>query len=380
LSWSEAAKANHWLAATPHSHSIFTPELKDTEDSLFFSPYSVSICLAMTYAGARGETEIQMAWVLHFTQRQAIHNLLEQLQHDLNAVQKANSIELNVANALWAQKGHPFTPAFLNVATQQYGAMLKQADFKDPSNRLDAVLNINHWVAEKTKDRIQNIISSEDLDELVRLILVNAIYFKGTWAKPFETNATTIQPFHVTPKQDVQAPLMHHLDSVNYKENSEFQAVEFPYRGGAISMVILLPRQINGFKQLEGSLNPANLALWLAKMQKRDVEMYIPRFTLESRFSLAAQLAKMGMANAFSRRGDFSGMDGTKNLFISAILHKAWVEVDEHGTEAAATTAAVMKEKAELQAPPPPVFRAITRSFSSFAKHVQEACCFWVGS
>ena len=332
-------------------------ELKDTEDNLFFSPYSVSTCLAMTYAGARGETETQMARILHFTQKQAIHNSFEQLQHDLNAVQKANSNELNIANALWAQKGHPFIPAFLTVATQQYGAMLKQVDFKDPSNRVDAVLNINQWVAKKTKDRIENIISSEDLDELVRLILVNAIYFKGTWAKPFDTNATAIEPFHFTRKEDVQVPLMHHFQSVNYEENDEFQAVELPYQGGAISMVILLPRQIDGRKQLETSLNSANLALWLAKMRKREVDVYIPRFKLESRFSLAGHLAKMGMADAFSNRADFSGMDSTKNLFISEVFHKAWVEVDERGTEAAAATAAVMMEKAELQAQPP-VFRA----------------------
>jgi serpin B len=329
-------------------------QLKAEAGNLFFSPYSISTALAMTYAGARGETEKQMGQVFHFGDDQrALHGAFGQLQRQLGQAGKAKGIELNVANALWAQKGHPFLPAFLDTAKGQYQANIAQADFKA---RADAVRGeINGWVAQKTRDKIRDILPAGSVDAATRLVLANAIYFKGAWAKPYDKTRTTTQPFHLTASRQADVPLMHHPDNVRYLENPEFQAVELPYSGGGLSMVILLPRQVEGCGQLEAWLTPALLSDTLHQMRQQKVEIFLPRFKLESNFKLNNTLARMGMPDAFAK-ADFSGMDGTRSLFISGVFHKAWGEVNEEGTEAAAATAVVMTKTA--LALPPPVFRA----------------------
>lgn len=333
-------------------------QLKANPGNLFFSPYSISTALAMTYAGARGETEQQMGKVLHFTKDQrALHAAFGQLQRQLGEAGQQKGLELSIANALWAQKGHPFLPAFLEIAQGAYQANIAQADFKTAAD--DARAQINHWVAQKTKDRIQEILPPRSLNEATRLVLANAIYFKGAWTKPYDKAGTSTQPFHLSASRQMDVPLMHHLDSVRYMENSDFQAVELPYSDGELAMVILLPRQVNACGQLEDRLTPALLSGALKQMKPQKVKIFLPRFKLESSFKLNDTLAKMGMADAFGE-ADFSGLDGTRNLFISGVFHKAWGEVNEEGTEAAAATAVVMGIRGMPQnpPPPPPVFRA----------------------
>jgi len=194
---------------------------------------------------------------------------------------------------------------------------------------------------------------------MTRMVLANAIYFKGTWLKQFEKTGTSNQLFHISSARQVQAPLMHHTDEVRYMEEDGFQAVELPYTGSELSMMVLLPRQVDGCASLEAHLTPALLSLSLGQMRKQKVEIFLPRFKLESKFELQQTLAKMGMPDAFGTRADFSGIDGTRNLFISAVFHKAWGEVNEEGTEAAAATAVTIKRSALIKEPaPPPVFRA----------------------
>ena len=332
--------------------------LKAAPGNLFFSPYSVSTALAMTYAGARGDTGKQMARILHFDQgKEQIHSSFGELQRQLNEAGGRKGIELNVANALWAQNGHPFLPSFLAVATGDYQAGVNHTDFKTGAEAARG--EINHWVAQKTKDRIKDILPPRSLSALTRLVLVNAIYFKGVWTRPYDKAQTSDQPFHRSTASQMDVPLMHHLDDVRYMENGDFQAVELPYRGGELSMVVLLPRQVDACGELENRLTPALLADALSQMKQQKIEIFLPRFRLESSFNLSDTLAGMGMSDAFSAKADFSGIDGTRDLFISCVFHKAWGEVNEEGSEAAAATAVAVDAMAVRRPPPPPpVFRA----------------------
>ena len=347
--------------------------------NLFFSPFGISTALAMTCAGAHGDTEAQMARVLHFGQAQRqIHSSFGELQRQLNQASKQDGIELSIANALWAQKGHPFLPAFLQIATREYQANINQADFKIGAE--SARTEINSWVAQQTKDKIQNLLPPGSVGDLTRLVLANAIYFKGVWAKPYDKAETSTQPFHLSTTRRADVPLMHHFDNVRYMENSDFQAVELPYGSNQLSMVILLPRQIDGCGKLENRLTPAFLARALSQMKQQKLEIFLPRFKLESNFKLNDTLAKMGMPDAFGPKANFSGMDGTKSLYISGVFHKAWGEVNEEGTEAAAATAVVMMMKglAVKPPPPPPVFRA-DHPFVFFIRDTRSGSLLFLG-
>ncbi len=333
-------------------------ELKSQPGNLFFSPYSISTALAMTYAGARGETEKQMAGVLRFNKDQRqVHSAFGEVQQKLGEATQQEGIELNIANALWTQKGHPFLSDFVKVAKREYQANINQADFKTGAEAARG--EINAWVAQKTKDKIQDILPSGSLNSLTRLVLANAIYFKGLWANPYDKAQTSVQPFHLSAASRIDVPLMHLFDNVKYMENTDFQAVELPYKSNTLSMVVLLPRQVDACAQMEKQFTTALLSNSLSQMKQRKVEIFLPRFKLESSFELNNTLSRMGMPDAFGEKADFSGMDATRLLYISGIFHKAWGEVNEEGTEAAAATAVVVATLAIVKPPPPPpVFRA----------------------
>ena len=353
-------------------------QLKTTPGNLFFSPYSISTALAMTYAGAHGETEKQMGQALHFgkDQRQ-LHSSFGELQRQLSNAGKQPGIELNVANALWAQKGHPFLPPFLEVAKAQYQANVNQADFETGAE--PARSEINRWVAQKTKDKIKDILPPGSLTHLTRLVLANAIYFKGVWTKPYDKAQTATQPFHRSTTSQVDVPLMHHFDNVRYTEGRDFQAVELPYRGDELSMVVLLPRKVDACGELESRLTPALLSLSLGQMKPQRVEIFLPRFKLESSFDLNDALVRIGMPEAFGPKSDLSGMDGTRLLYISGVFHKAWGEVNEEGTEAAAATAVAVAGRAVMkQPPPPPVFRA-DHPFIFFIRDTRSGSLLFLG-
>ncbi len=351
--------------------------LKTSPGNLFFSPYSISTCLAMTYAGARGDTEKQMSRVLHLDP-QKVHASFGELQRQLSEASNQKGIELTIANCLWTQKGHPFLPAFLKIAEGDYQANLKQADFVSDAG--PARGEINRWVAQKTKDRIRDILPPGSLSGATRLVLANAIYFKGLWAKPYDKAETSSQPFHLSTTRKTEVPLMHHFDHVGYLESTDLQAVELPYQGRDLSMVILLPRQVDGCANLESRLTPALLSRSLNQMKQQMVEIFLPRFKLESGFDLNDVLAKMGMPDAFRQMADFSGMDGTLLLYISGVFHKAWGEVNEEGTEAAAATTVEVAAKAALAKlpPPPPVFRA-DHPFVFFIRDTRSGSMLFLG-
>ena len=309
--------------------------------NVFFSPYSISTALAMTSAGARGGTETQMVKTFHFEPDPAKrHAAFAAMEADLNAVQKKGQVKLSVANSLWPQKKYPLLQGFLDLTKKYYGASVTPVDFTEPEPTRQ---KINTWVEDKTNQKIKDLIPGGVLDANTRLVLVNAIYFKGTWSTPFKAEATKDAPFRLSSGKTVQAPLMFQKKHFKYGANDGLQVLEMPYAGDDLSMIVLLPKKADGLDALENNLTAANLAKWTQEMGSPDVNVYLPKFKMTCRFSLNGTLRTMGVTDAFDPgKADFSGMDGGRNLFISAALHKAFVEVNEQGTEAAAATGIAM--------------------------------------
>ena len=334
------------------------PSIKAEGGNLFFSPYSISTALAMTWAGAGGQTEKQMAEVLHFSlPQERLHQAFGTLEKQLNAGGKKRGYQLSVANALWGQKGYGFLKEFLDLTKKNYGAGLREVDFINPVQREKTRKTINKWVEKKTKKKIKELIQPGIFNELTRLVLTNAIYFKGDWAIEFDKKNTSDAPFMISADKKVIVPMMHREDRFTYAETPDLQILELPYKNEDLSMIVLLPKKVDGLAALEKSLAVKNLNTWMGALRKRQVIVYLPRFKMTiGPLELKDILKSMGMKDAFSMAADFSGMDGTKMLFISNVLHKAFVAVDEKGTEAAAATAVIVTLKAAPTAPT--VFRA----------------------
>ena len=362
-------------------------ELATNQGNFFFSPFSISTALAMTYAGARGETEAQMSDVLGFeTNQQQFASLYGQLLTELQSDQQTNAIQLNIAQALWTQEGFPFLSSFLETASNQYQANINQTDFSTESGL--AIQEINAWVAQETQNKIQNILAPGSINGSTRLVLANAIYFLGAWTESFAVTNTSLQPFYLSSSNIVEASLMHQPSPADYCNcygpisfgwGTNFTAVEMPYASNQLSMVILLPDQVDGLSQLEQELSPALLSGLLTSMNNLDldVELYLPKFTLESSFQLSNTLADMGMTDAFEPGiANFSGMDGADDLYISGAFHKAWVQVNEAGTVAAASTVV----GAITRGGPPPtfVFRA-DHPFIFFILDTQSGSILFMG-
>jgi serpin B len=316
--------------------------------NLFFSPYSISTCLGMVYTGARGETASQMARVLHFDgNAAATANLFGELQAQLNSVREKKLVALDSANGLWAQEGHRFLPEFLDLAINKFAAKLTHVDFRTAAESTRK--EINDWVSQTTHEKITDLISPGMLDGS-RLVLVNAIYFKGAWAQAFKKSKTADAPFFRSPGEPVQAPLMNLTGNFKYAETNDLQILELPYRGSDVSMVILLPKA-GGLGALQKSLQPGPLDGWIGQTRPVEINVFLPRFKLTHQFRLESVLSALGMTDPFSARADFSGMDGARDMLISAVIHKAFVDVNEEGTEAAAATAVVMRGMAVRREP-----------------------------
>ncbi len=313
-------------------------KIKTEEGNIFFSPYSISTALALTYGGARVQTAKQMATILHFSlEYEELHSAFADIQTKLNAIQQQEKIQLNIANSLWPHNKYPFLKEYLELAKKSYQAEITPVDYeKDPES---ARLKINSWIERETKDKIKDIIS-DPLDPLTRLILANAIYFKGEWISQFEKSATEKMPFHLDVTEITEVPLMHQTNDLNYSEDKIVQILEMPYAGNELSMVIVLPRKIDGLQNVEEILTVESLKEWIENSYEMPVDVYLPRFKMTFQFDLKKVLKEMGMNDAFVMgKANFSGMDGNPNyLFIGFAVHKAFVDVNEEGTEAAAAT------------------------------------------
>jgi serpin B len=336
-------------------------QLAKKEGNLFFSPASVSTALAMTYAGAREATAAEMAKVLHFTlPSEKLHPALGDVQRLFNA--GSDSYKLSVANALWAQQGYAFRDDYLKLVKDNYDAGLENLDFI--KNAEASRVTINDWVAGKTKDKIKDLIPAGMLTAATRLVLTNAVYFKGDWESAFDKKLTRDEDFHASGGRTIKVPMMTFgwdgPDNMPYYDGGTFHMLAVPYKSRDLWMIVLLPKDVDGIAGFESSFTMANLGEWLGKLRTRKVEVHFPKFKVTDSFGLGDTLASMGMKKAFVfGEADFSGMTGNKELYISAVIHKAFVAVDEQGTEAAAATAvAVAQGLAPMPQTPPPVFRA----------------------
>jgi serpin B len=316
------------------------------ENNLLFSPYSLSQALAMMYARARAETAQEIADTLHFSlPQERLHPAFNALDLDLRSRaspppeskpgNKGQEIgfELNIANAVWGQQGYPYRSEYLGLLAQNYGAGLQLVDFQKSAE--EAVKVINHWVSEATNNRIRNILDSLDSD--TRLVLANAVYFNAGWDMPFDEENTYSEPFHLLDGQTKNVDMMHQTESFPYSEGESWQAVELPYSNRDFGMAIILPRE-GQFRQIEEQMTGQWVKDVLQKIQVHEVILSMPKFRFETTaIQLRNTLSEMGMPGAFSSKADFSGISD-EPLDIDSLLHKAFIQVDEKKTEAAAVT------------------------------------------
>ena len=311
------------------------------DGNLIYSPYSISLALGMTYAGARGETESQMAGTLHFKlPQERLHPAFNTLAQELDSRSAGTggtddrSFRLNIANALWGQEGYQFQPEFLDLLAANYDAEMRRIDFREKG----ACAEINDWVSQKTEGRIEELVPPEVLDASTGLALTNAVYFKAAWASPFERRRTQRGVFYLQDGSVIKTPMMNQGTAFAYTEGSDYQAVQLPYEGHEMAMVILLPAQ-GQFEAFERSLDADRLEAVLEGLAERQVALTLPRFDFKSGYELEAVLEAMGMPLAFTVQADFSGMAPSRELCIGDVFHEATISVGEAGTEATAATA-----------------------------------------
>jgi serpin B len=355
-------------------------QLKDKDGNLFYSPYSISLALAMTYGGARGETETQMADALNFSLPQnQLHPAFNALSLELASRgqgaqgKDGEGFRLNIVNAIWGQQGYAFLSDYLDLLATNYGAGLRLLDFINETEQ--SRVTINDWVADQTEGRIKDLIPPGVINAMTRLVLTNAIYFNAAWADPFEEAMTRDGMFHLLDGGQLTVAMMHQTETFGYAEGDGYQAVELPYDGNELSMVILLPAS-GQFEAFEDSLDAEMVAGIIGSMNYQEVDLTMPKFEFDSSFSLKEALSALGMPLAFSASADLSGMTGNRDLFIMDVVHKAFVSVDEEGTEAAAATAVIVGETA---LPPAPVTMTIDRPFIFLIRDIETGTILFVG-
>jgi serpin B len=328
-------------------------KVRSKPGNLFFSPLSIEVALAMTSLGARGETQTEMNGVLRIPLPRA-HSGAGVFLNGLQG-KPAAGFELSIANALWMQQGYSFKKEFLSQTQMYYDAVPHSVDFGQTEKARET---INRWVEQNTKDKIKDLLPSGSLTAVTRLVLTNAIYFKSKWADPFDKKSTRDEPFHVTSDKTVQAPLMQRWGRYRYFAGAGVQAVELPYAGGRMSMLVVLPAAADGLSALEKTLTADRARGWVDHLRSKFGQVLLPRFKVADEFDLGDTLQDMGMKLAFSNSADFSGISA-EQLLISKVIHKAFVETNEEGTEAAAATGVAMAPKAAAPEPETPfTFRA----------------------
>lgn len=359
---------------------LFSKLAGESEGNLFFSPGSISMALAMTLAGAKGETAREMQETLGFSLEPArVHEAFRRLRTET----RTGGVELNVANRLWGQAGYHFLPEYLKTTEHYYAAGLETVDFQNAPG--ETASQINAWVTKQTNGKIDSLVSPLQFNELTRLVLTNAIYFLGGWEDEFQPEATKEQSFQLSRSEETIVPLMHQTNSFGYGEDEEMQVLELPYRrheyttrlvesedgfsymeheeipggGSDFVMDILLPREPDGLPAIESQLHLATLQKWM-KTRSHEVNVSLPRFRVEASMDLDQQLQSLGMRRAFSRdEADFSNItDDPAGLFIGSVIHTAFVDVNEKGTEAAAATGVMLAAGCTMEPEPPKEFRA----------------------
>ena len=389
-----AAKATNELGVALHR------QLATGDENLCISPYSIESALAMTFAGADGETRTEMARVLHLTNDGTVPASFAALQHSLEEMSlktaelvkqskkfggPSEPITLNIANRLFAQKGYAFRDAYLSLMKQNFGGAFEPLDFI--ANPAVATQRINKWVADQTHDRIRDLIPGGALDKTTRLVLANALYLKAPWASEFSENATQREPFFVPGGAPLDVPMMQkRSDHFGYARREGFTVVSLPYAGNDLQFLVLFPDDVNGLHPLESKLTGELLAQ-CAKLQTRDIDLHLPKFKLEPpTMALAEKFEALGMKTAFDKPQGSANFDKiaprkpNDYLYISQIFHKTFIAVDEKGTEAAAATAVAMMAGTALRSPPPPPIEVkVDRPFVYAIQHVPSGVCLFLG-
>lgn len=355
-------------------------KLRAEKGNVFFSPFSIETALAMTANGAKADTLAQMRKVLHLPDDTSNANagfksLLAALNGEGKTADK-RGFELSVANALWGMKGYPWRKEFLTVSQANFGAGLVEVDF---SNEPAARKTINDWVEDHTNKKIKDLIPSGILDIYTRMVLTNAVYFKGKWEVEFDKKQTKDGPFTLADGKKVDVPLMHRTGKMRYAEADDWRAVDLGYKGGETAMTVILPKKADGLPDLEKKLSADTLSAVTKGLRSHEVMLALPRFKAETEYTLNDPLLALGMKDAFTKKADFTGMHTSpEKLYISHVLHKAFVEVNEEGTEAAAATAVVVKALSAREDDRPKVFTA-DRPFLFVIRHTPTDTVLFLG-
>jgi serine protease inhibitor len=346
----EVVNANNQFA-----FELYSELNKVEEENIFYSPYSISVALAMTYEGAKGKTADEMKSVFHYPEKEILRPNSAAIYNGLNKVNQA--YELMTGNALWVQEDYPFLEDYKNNVEEFYGGKAAVVNFITETEK--SRLTINAFIEEQTNNKIKNLIPQNKLSSLTKLVITNAIYFKGDWEWEFDKSDTIDQDFKITSEKIVKTPMMHMVPEkieFNYVELGDLQILELPYKGEKISMLILLPKE--NLESIDSDLNPEKLKEWKSQMQETKLDkIYFPKFEFDSKYFMKDTLSAMGMPTAFNdTSADFSGMTETGNLYIDSVIHQSYVKVDEEGTEAAAATAVIMVAKSSPM--PSKIFKA----------------------
>lgn len=380
----QATRGQETSDVTPVQHAIHMQnnqfafdlirQVPADDNNFVISPFSISTALAMTYAGARGETMEQMAKIMHFDPDQKhFHQAFGEYLTTLNQLAEGN-IDLNIANSLWAQKDYHFLSSFFEIVEANYDSQTFQVNYRH--NREQIRQDINRWVYDQTREKIKDLIAPNVLTEDTRLVLVNAIHFLGSWLKEFDKALTREDNFYLTDRQISRADFMHRRDTLPYYEDASMQVLEIPYAGKDFSMLLVLPSEGIPLTELEATMDAHWFDALNNKTEKTTLEIFMPRFEAKTKLDLEEILISMGMPHPFSRDADFSGMTGDLELKIDKVIHQAMIEVGEEGTEAAAATAVIVIRKTAIDLDEPKVFRA-NRPFLFFVKdNVNQSILF----
>ncbi len=389
-----AAKATNGLAVDLHR------QLATHNHNLCVSPYSIESALAMTFAGADGDTRAEMARVLHFPSDlssmapsfASLQHALEEMSVKTDELAKKSKefggpsepVTLSIANRLFAQEGYDFRQDYLSLVKENYGAAFEPIDFS--ANPAAAAQHVNQWVADQTRDKIRDLIPANALNKLTRLVLANALYLKAAWADAFTAKNTQAEPFHVSGDAPINVSTMRKTARFGYAKRDSFSAVSIPYLGNDLQFLIILPDDVKGLREVESKLT-AEVLGECAKLQTQDIDLHLPRFKLEPpTIALAEALQALGMKSAFDipqGSANFDKMAPRKPndyLYISNAFHKTFIAVDENGTEAAAATAVVMMRATAIARPkPPPIEVKVDRPFIYAIQHVPSGLCLFLG-
>jgi len=347
----------------------------------FFSPYSISTALGMTYAGAKGQTAQEMAGTLHFAlENEHLHPAFGALIRQIQGPSKKRDFQLTTANSLWGNTGFGLGANFLRITQTDYQAGFYLMDCSNDA--AGARKKINGWVEDKTNNKIKDLLQPDDIQKNTRLVLVNAIYFKASWLNPFSERQTRLETFTIPGSPAVKVPTMNHTCFVNHLGNDEFQLAQLAYKDDEVSMVIILPNKKDGLAAVEKKLSSKMLQQALARAKPTNVHVSLPKFKMTEEFSLGDDLTALGMKEAFiAGVADFSGMEAKvsreKSLFISKVIHKAFVDIHENGTEAAAATAVIISLGGA--APPPPISFKADHPFLFLVRHNATGSILFMG-